>query len=140
VRLRAGDRASATVALDAIPESSSWYVTAQLSAVQATLLDRTGIEVGEVELRSAAARVERLQLDPAIEQEVRATLLTAAVELLSTPTGAGSAPFLGCPWRQRDLRLALERCLRTSARLTADADERIRLVDRANAVHPRTWR
>jgi serine/threonine-protein kinase PknG len=139
VRLRSGARTSATVALDATPESSSWYVTAQLAAVQATLLGRTGIEVGEDELRSAAARVERLQLDPAVEQEVRATLLTAAVELPSTPTGAGGAPFLGYPWQDRDLRLALERCLRTSARLTSDTDERIRLVDRANAVHPWTW-
>jgi serine/threonine-protein kinase PknG len=140
VRLRAGDRPSATVALDATPESSSSYVTAQLSAVQATLLGRTGIEVGEVELRSAAARVEKFQLDPVIEQEVRATLLGAATELRCTQRGVVGAPFLGCPWQQRDLRLALERCLRTSARLTSDADERIRLVDRANAVHPRTWR
>ena len=100
---------------------------------------RTGIEVGEVELRSAAARVERLTLDPGTEQDVRAMLLAAAVELRCTQTGPSGDPFLGCPWQERDLRLALERCLRTSARLTSDATERIRLVDRANAVHPRTW-
>jgi len=139
VRLRAGDRANATVAIDAIPDSSSWYLIAQLCAVQATLLGRTGNDVGEIELRSAADRVERLQLDPGTEQEVRATLLAAAVEHRCTRTGPGGDPFLGCPWRERDLRLALERCLRTSARLSSDADERIRLVDRANAVHPRTW-
>ncbi|MGH3701909.1 MAG: tetratricopeptide repeat protein [Pseudonocardiaceae bacterium] len=140
VRLRAGARANAIVALDAIAESSSWHVTAQLAAVQATLLGRTGAEVGEAELRSAAARVDGLPLDPATELEVRATLLTAAVELLATPAGAGGTPLLGCPWRQRDLRLTLERCLRTSARLTSDAGKRTGLVDRANAVHPRTWR
>lgn len=140
VRLRGGARASATVALQAIPESSAWYVTAQLSTVQATLLGCTGNQVDEAELRSAATRVEGLQLDPATEQEVRATLLAAALELLSTPAGAGGAPFLGCGWQKRDLQLALERCLRTSARLTTDAGERIRLIDRANSVHPRTWR
>ena len=139
MRLRAGDRANATAALDATPDSSSWYLTAQLCAVAATVRGRTGIEVGEVELRSAAARVERLTLDPGTEQDVRAMLLAAAVELRCTQTGPSGDPFLGCPWQERDLLLALERCLRTSARLTSDAAERIRLVDRANAVHPRTW-
>ncbi len=139
VRLRAGDRAKATVALDAIPDSSSWYVTAQLCAVHATLLGRTGIDVGEDELRSAAARIEKLPLDPATEQQVRATLLAAAGQLQASQASPGGARFLGCLWQQQDLRLALERCLRISARLTSDADERIRLIDRANAVHPRTW-
>lgn len=139
VRLRAGDRAGAIVALDATPESSSWYVTAQLCAVQATLAGRNAVSVGEVELRSAAARVEKLQLDPVIEQEARTALFTAAVDLLSTPAAAAGAPFLGCRWQQRALRLALEHGLRNSARLTSDAGARIRLVDRANAVHPRSW-
>lgn len=139
VRLRAGDRTGAIVALDAIPVTSSCHVTAQLCAIQASLLSRTGSDVGEAELRSAAARVESLQLDPAREHEVRATLLAAAVELLSTPGKADGAAFLGCGWQDRELRLALEGCLRTSARLTPDTDERIRLVDRANAVRPRTW-
>ena len=139
VRLRAGDRASAITALDTTPQTSSWHVTAQLCAVQITLARRSGVKVSEVELRSAAARVEKLHLDPIIEQEVRTALLTAAVELLSTPTGTGGDPLLGCHWEERQLRLALEHGLRTLARLTSHADERIRLVDRANAVHPRSW-
>jgi serine/threonine-protein kinase PknG len=46
---------------------------------------------------------------------------------------------LGHPWEERDLRLALERSLRTSARLASKVEERIALVDRANAARPRTW-
>jgi serine/threonine-protein kinase PknG len=135
VRLRAGDRAGASAALDAIPETSSRYVPAQLAAVQVALLGRDGGGVDEAELRSAAGRVERLSLAPATDQQVRASLLARAVELAP----AGGEPFLGCPWQERDLRFALERCLRTSARLTSDGAERIELVDRANAVRPLTW-
>ena len=59
------------------------------------------------------------------------------------PNGVHGAPragaaVLGRPWQERDLRLALERSLRTSARLTPDVAERVALVDRANAARPRT--
>ncbi|TQM02077.1 serine/threonine-protein kinase [Pseudonocardia kunmingensis] len=138
VLARAGDRAGAVAALDAIPETSSRYVAAQLAAVQVVLLGCAPAEVEEAELRSAADRVERLALAPATDLQVRASLLVPAVELVSV-AGEGGAPFLGCPWRERDLRFALERCLRTSARLTTDRAERIGLVDRANAVRPLTW-
>ena len=65
---------------------------------------------------------------------------TAAVELVTTNgSPPGGPPLLGQPWQERDLRLALERSLRTSARLASDVRERIALVDRANAARPRTW-
>jgi serine/threonine-protein kinase PknG len=136
VALRAGDRQAAQGTLDAVPNTSSQYVAAQLEAVTATLLGRSGGEIGESALRAAAARVERLDLDAITDHRIRAALVTAALELPDAPDGP---PFLGHPWRQRDLRLGLETCLRTSARLTTDAAERIELVDRANAVRPRTW-
>ncbi|MDN5858656.1 MAG: hypothetical protein L0H84_08525 [Pseudonocardia sp.] len=131
VALRSGDRAGATAALDAIPETSAIYVTAQLGAVEADL----ALGVGERELRAGAARVERLALDPATANRVRATLLDAAVSLRPS----GGLRFLGREWREHDLRAGLEECLRTSARLTSSPAERIELVDRANAVRPRTW-
>ncbi|MDT7746603.1 MAG: serine/threonine-protein kinase PknG [Pseudonocardiales bacterium] len=136
VALRAGDRHAAHDTLDAVPNTSSQHVAAQLEAVTATLLGRSGAEIGESALRAAAARVERLDLDAITDHRIRAALLTAALEL---PDAPGGPPFLGHPWRQRDLRLGLEACLRTSARLTADPAERIELVDRANDVRPRTW-
>ncbi len=143
-RIRAGDRDGAVRALDAVPSSSSRHVAAQLGAVQAILSHRTGEVTDEAQLRAAAARVERLDLDPATDHEVRGTLLDAAVEIIGAgggpdPSGTDTAPFLGCSWRERELRLALERCLRASARLATDPATRIALVDRANAAHPRTW-
>jgi serine/threonine-protein kinase PknG len=137
VRLRAGDRAGALHALDAVPETSSGYVVAQLAAVEVVLTGRSGADIGEAELRAAAVRVQRLRLDAATEQRMRGRLLRAAVEL--APNGVGGPPLLGCAWDERSLRLALERSLRASARLASDPQQRVVLVDEANAVRPRTW-
>ena len=138
--LRAGDRATAIRALDAVPDTSSRHVAAQLAAIDATLAGRSGTEIGDADLRAAAARVPGLPLDPGTAEQVRTALLTAAVELLAANgSHPGGAPLLDQPWEERDLRLALERSLRTSARLASDVQERIALVDRANATRPRTW-
>ncbi|HVH23168.1 MAG TPA: tetratricopeptide repeat protein, partial [Pseudonocardia sp.] len=137
-RIRTGNRVGALRVLDAVPESSSRHIAAQLGAVQAILL-ANGAATDEVALRAAAARVERLPLDPATDQEVRASLLNAAIGTVRAGPHTTAAPFLGHPWAERELRLALERCLRTAARLTTDAATRIALVDRANAARPRTW-
>lgn len=139
MRIRAGDRAGALHVLDAVPDTSNRYLAAQLCAVQTILLGAGGAAVGEPELRAAAARVERLPLDPATDQEVRADLLSAAIHAVADRPAVQDAPFLGARWTERELRLALEHCLRTSARLAADPANRIALVDRANAVHPPTW-
>jgi serine/threonine-protein kinase PknG len=141
--LRAGDRAGVLAALDAVPHTASHYVAAQLAAVTATLLGRSGSqesEVGEPALRAAEARVARLDLDTATELRIRARLLTAALRLAPADQPAPeTTTFLGLPWRQRELRLGLERCLRGSARLSADRRERIALVDLANSARPLTW-
>jgi serine/threonine-protein kinase PknG len=137
--LRAGDRAVAVAALDAVPDTSSRHVAAQLAAIDATLAGRSGTEIGDAELRAAAARLPGLALHPAIAEQVRTALLTAAVELVAGNGNVNGTPIMGHPWRERDLRLALERSVRTSARLTSDMAERVALVDRANAARPRTW-
>jgi serine/threonine-protein kinase PknG len=141
--LRAGDRVGALAALDAVPHTSSHYVAAQLAAVTATLLGRSDSqdsEVGEPALRAAEARVARLDLDTTTELRFRARLLTAALRLAPADQPApDTTTFLGLPWRQRELRLGLERCLRGSARLSADRRERIALVDLANSARPLTW-
>ncbi len=119
-------------ALDAVPETSAIYVAAQLAAVEAGLVGGGG----ERELRTGAARVERLELDPATANRVRATLLDAAVGAAPVRRAAVPAAATG---RSATCASGLEHCLRTSARLTSDPTERMELVDRANAVRPRTW-
>lgn len=148
--LRAADRPIAISALDTVPRTSSEHVAAQLAAIDATLAGRTGTEVGPVALRAAADRLTALRLDREPAARFRAKLLTAAVDLVEpghdpggTANGAvageDGARLLGSPWRERDLRLALEDALRTLARLVSDDRQRVELVDRANAARPRTW-
>jgi serine/threonine-protein kinase PknG len=133
VRMRGGDRAGALEALDTVPDTSGRHIAAQLAAVEVALSGPSDVP----QLQAAAARVQRLRLDPGTSQRVRTAVFEAAVELARG--GAPGAPLLGCPWDERSLRLALEASLRASARITSDPDERVALVDRANTVRPRTW-
>jgi serine/threonine-protein kinase PknG len=135
-RLRAGSRQAAVAALHAVPTTSSGYLAAQLAAVEATLSGGNGQADG-AELRVAAERVEQLTLDPITTLRMHVAVLDAAVDRVGAGPGA---PVLGHPWEERPLRLALERSLRDLARLTPDAAERVALVDRANAAHPRSLR
>ena len=140
--LRAGDRATAVAALDAVPDTSSRHVAAQLAAIDATLAGRTGLEIGDADLRAAAARVPGLPLDPGTAEQVRTALFTAAVELVSGNGSHGNQPpLLGHAWQERDLRLALERSLRTSATaLLGRGRARAARRPRPNAARPRTLR
>jgi serine/threonine-protein kinase PknG len=138
IALRADDRDTALTALDAVPTTSNLHVAAQLAAVTAQLRERSrapGTRLTPSELTDAAHRVERLNLDPATQHRVRATVLTAALELGEQR----NTTILGLPWGDRELRQELERCLRGSARLALVPAERVALVDRANSVRPRTW-
>jgi serine/threonine-protein kinase PknG len=142
-RLRAGSRAAAVTALHAVPSGSRSYVAAQLAAVEATLsgrADGSGGQVDEAELRGAADRMERLDLDPITTLRMRVAVFDAAIDHVSQSTHRPAPPVLGCEWKERPLRLALERSLRDLARLTPDGAERVALVDRANDAHPRTLR
>ncbi len=136
VALRAGRTPEAIAALDTVPESSSQYVAAQLAAVRAAVEKKAA---AEPELRAAAARIERLPLDPVTDHDIRATVLAAALDHAPAGDAASGPPLLGSPWSERAVRLALEERLRAAARLVTDAERRVALVDEANAVRPRTW-
>jgi serine/threonine-protein kinase PknG len=112
VGLRAWRPRAAISALDTVPETSSEYVAAQLAAVHALLVGGDGRPgaADEAELRAAAARVERLPLDPATDHAIRATVLEAAVGVVAAGRGpgrrrcwaaAGTPANCGCPWSAR---------------------------------------
>lgn len=50
-----------------------------------------------------------------------------------------SGKVLGHQLSERALRLGLEQAYRALAKMARDDAERIRLVDQANSVRPRTW-
>ncbi|GAA5144867.1 hypothetical protein GCM10023321_01900 [Pseudonocardia eucalypti] len=133
-RLRVGDRAGAVAALDAVPNSSGEYPGARLASVRIGLLEP---DLGPDGLAELAGRLTGLTLDPVVRREIHAELLERAVRVAGQPSTAPE--LLGHPWRERELRFALEDCLRAAARLAPDRARRVELVDRANEVRPRTW-
>jgi serine/threonine-protein kinase PknG len=143
VRLAAGDRAGAVAVLESVPSHSSHYVAAQLAAVKAGMYARTPAELTEADLVSASTRLEAVELDT----ERRARLSIEVLEttrgwLDTTPAGGPvrrSGKVLGYSLTERDVRLGLEKCYRSLARLSTTSAQRIALVDRANAVRPVTW-
>jgi serine/threonine-protein kinase PknG len=124
-----GDRAGAIEALSQVPETSSYFIAAQIHAVQVG----SGRGASGTDLVHAADRLGKLPaVDEGRRQELTASILQSALE--QPPPG----PVLGCRPDERSLRFGLERCYRTQARLATDRARRIELVDMANAIRPRT--
>jgi serine/threonine-protein kinase PknG len=138
--LDVGARAGALSAYQGVPESSSSYLDAQ-SAWIACLSARDGAQAPTLdELQAAIARLQALKLDPSRQAQLRIDILLAGLELLANDGLAHDANARLGPFvlDERDLRFGIERCYRDLAHQAVDANERVRLVDRANALRPRT--
>ncbi|MDG6107188.1 protein kinase [Dactylosporangium aurantiacum] len=131
------DLPGAVAVLDAVPDSSSHSVPAQVAAVRARLAAPAD-RLGEPDLIDVSGRVERLGLD--VERRARLTVETLRAALAWVQAGnAGTASVLTRRLSERDLRLGLEQAFRVLAKVAPDRDTRIGLVDQANRVRPRTW-
>ncbi|WP_329073140.1 serine/threonine-protein kinase [Amycolatopsis sp. NBC_01480] len=145
VYLAQGARASAVEVLEAVPSTSTHYVDAQVAAIKIkSRAQGNGADQGRVsesDLVDASGRLERLNLDAERRTRLTAEVLEAAYEWLRAPgqpTPSGSSKVLGYELEERDVRFGLERCYRTLARLAGTTADRVELVDRANAIRPRT--
>jgi serine/threonine-protein kinase PknG len=140
-RLACGDHAGALAAYDRIPESSSSYLEAQTAKIKCLLGDDDGHEPEIAELQAAGADIQALSLDGEQRELLTADLLRSALGLLENDRVAEDPELrlAGHPLTERDVRLGLECTYRSLARITNTASERIRLVDWANRVRPRTW-
>jgi serine/threonine-protein kinase PknG len=140
-RLVTGDRASALAALERVASSSSAHVDAQIARIRILLGDdgRAGAELDDV--HEAATALVALPLDPERRAALDAELLTAALALVTSGSvdPDPAVTVLERPLTERELRLGLEQRYRDLARRAGDGGERIRLVDLANHVRPRTW-
>ncbi|MEA2141825.1 MAG: serine/threonine-protein kinase PknG, partial [Solirubrobacteraceae bacterium] len=136
-RLACGDRAAALAAYERVPESSIAYDEAQTARVACLLMGSPNI----AELRAAAAGIDGLALDGEQHERLAADLLRAALALVAADRAAEdpSVTLGGRPLVESELRLGLERAYRSLAAVATSAGERIRLVDEANRVRPRTW-
>ena len=136
-RLACGDRAGALAAYGHVPETSSAHDQAQTARIRCLLDDGPGI----AELCAAAACIDALALDGEQHARLTAELLRSALDLVAHDRGAEDATVTlgGRPLVESELRLGLERTYRSLAAVAASTSERVRLVDEANRVRPRTW-
>ncbi|WP_116199580.1 tetratricopeptide repeat protein [Amycolatopsis circi] len=146
VYLAQGARQSAVEVLEGVPATSTHYVDAQVAAIKIKTRAQ-GVGTGEHptvtegDLVDASGRLQRLNLDAERHTRLSAEVLEAAYDWLKVPNQTKpvtTAKVLGCELEERDVRFGLERCYRSLARLTDNTTDRIALVDRANAIRPRT--
>jgi serine/threonine-protein kinase PknG len=145
VYLAQGARDGAVQALESIPVTSTHHTAAQVAAIKIKTRPApraAGHPAGQVDERDlvdAAGRLERLALDAERRTKLSAEVLEAAYGVVKDRNGQPStASVLGCKLNEREVRFGLERCYRALARLAGSAEQRIELVDRANAIRPRT--
>jgi serine/threonine-protein kinase PknG len=133
-----GDRKGSIAALECIPKTSSLHTRSRVEAARA-LLGRSRTAPNTEELASASAAIEAISLEGMEKHRIAQMVLEAALELVR---GKAVAPnsgvkVLGYPLEENALRFGLEQNLRAMARLV-EGEGRVALVDRANAVRPRT--
>jgi serine/threonine-protein kinase PknG len=139
-RLQAGDPAGAIAALAAVPESSNYYLAAQVAAVRIQVSARTAAaQVSPDELRQAGGRLAHLKLDAIQLELLTAEVLGAGLDCVIHAGSPVGGQLLGCDFTERALRFGLERSYRAQARQAPDLRSRIELVDLANDVRPGTW-
>lgn len=139
-RLATGDRIGAVEAYNRVPEGSSSYLDAQLSAARA-LIEVDGATAPALsDLSQADAAVGQLKLSGEQRASVTRELFEAALQLLRSGRirPDPGITLLGEPVTEVRLRLGLERAYRVLARLATTPEERINLIDRANEARPRT--
>jgi serine/threonine-protein kinase PknG len=133
------DRAAAAEALRRVPPSSNRYALAQTTLARLLISDSLGSPRVD-DLVLASDTVEGLaELMSGLEAHLlRADVLVAAARHADAPAGKPHTKILGVVFAQRALRLAAEQELRACARVAESDEDRVLLVDAANAVRPYT--
>jgi len=138
-RLAADDRPGAIAALADVPPTSSEFVTAQVTAVRMHLSHAGQSGVTPSDVRRAADRLNQLTLDASRREYLKSEILRAALDVVTNGQTIGDERLLDCEPSEQCLRSGLEQSYRVLARIAPHEAQRIELVDRANAVRPRTW-
>lgn len=139
-----GDRQAAVSALTRVPETSSMFLRSQVEVARSLIRQRKeasgAVSVpGVHELVQAGTALEQLNLDVMDRLRLSYQILETAFGLLLNAKLVANpgVSVLGYKLDEFNLRLGLEKYLREMARLESD-HEKIRLVDEANQIRPRT--
>jgi serine/threonine-protein kinase PknG len=141
-----GNRAGALTAAKRISETSVFHDNVQLTLVRSLMELRRQPDgtatLDPVDLDRASELVSTLRLPPEASNTLRVQYLSEVLSGLETQALKPDAAkkVFGVSLTDRDIRLGLEDSLRQLARSAPNTAQRIALVDRANAVRPRTAR
>lgn len=146
VRFALGDIAGAATALEAVPESSRYAVTARLCAILARVRGYLAGQPPVADLFTAVEQLPSLDLDSQRRELAIAEILEAVLawQRAKRPWPHGQATpipatLLGHPLDERGVRDRLEAAYRKLARLASSTAERITFVDKANDRRNRSW-
>jgi len=138
-RARTGDRAGAVAALDQVPTASAHFSIAAATAIEILLDGREPKDLDEQTLLDAGKRAAALTLE---STEKRATMrlrvFSAALGWLQEGNTPRTPRLLSTDFEGPDIRIEMEKCYRELAHATSDTWDRIALVEKANAIRPRT--
>ena len=136
IRSARGDVAGAVRALDLVPVTSRAFTQARRR--RAGLLAGSG--GGLPSLAAALDSIESLTIDPVDRSRFRVEVLGAALGLVEAHGADTTVVIGGRPAAEPALRDGLEAAYRDLAGHAPTREERVHLVDRANAVRRWTWR
>jgi len=133
-----GDRNGAVAALERVPQTSNLFMRSRVEIAR-TLINTERSAPGTKELKEASGAIEALTLEGMDRYRLTKQVLETALNLVTSRalSPASSIAILGQPLEELHLRKGLEKALRDMAHLVT-GDEKIRLVDEANRVRPRT--
>jgi serine/threonine-protein kinase PknG len=133
-----GKRAEAVKALDQVPTTSSIYVRSQVEKARLLVSNRVQAPAAS-DLKQASMVIEAAAIEGVEKHQLTCDLFQTALGLVTSqalPPDA-SVQLLGQSLEEVKLRSGLEKSLRAMAHL-AVGEEKVRLVDEANRVRPRT--
>jgi serine/threonine-protein kinase PknG len=138
-RARGGDVVGAIAALDEVAPASSSFTTAAATAIEVLLRGGDPRVLNEQMLVDAGNRADSLNME---STEKRATMrlhvLGAALDWMRAGNAPRAPRLLGQDFHESGLRTEMEHCYRELAHGAPDTWSRIDLVEKANAVRPRT--
>ncbi len=124
-------------AFERVPTTSALYIDAQMAAARARIDANDTVDRGDLE--AASSIIDRLLLDARTRLQMQIEVYERVLaDLASAAPGTMPEVVFGTPADERSIRLALERGYRDLARGASTKAERFALVDKANAVRPRT--
>lgn len=136
--LATSDRHGAVAALERVPQSSSLFARSRVEVTR-TLINTKVANPSSQELKDAGNAIEAIALEGMERYRLTKQVLETALTLVTTQALAPSTSLtlLGKPLAEIHLREGLEKALRSMAHL-ATGEEKIRLVDEANRIRPKT--